>query len=160
MAYLKNSVIDYENRIVDNYSVEDYFTFDTKKVLDYVKTCTEDYFEWYQLENNDAIERVAHDLYGNADYWDILLLINGRDPLFGFVYDFDIVNLTSIQMVEKYDNDVYTTASLTDMHKQYMQQTYEKKLNDQNESNRLIKIVKPSRINEFLQKGYESGCFK
>jgi hypothetical protein len=159
MAQLKNSVIDFTNRQIENTIVEDYFTFDLKKILDHIASCTLDYFEWYQMDDDDKIERVALELYGNADYWDILLLINGKDALFDMPYNFDTLSSFADEKAKNYVASISALKTITPEHQAQMAEIYEEKFRKQNEENRLLRVVKPSRMQEFIQSAYESGCF-
>ena len=107
MAYLKNTLIDYDNRTLGDYSVEDYFSIDFTKVQEYIDSCPSNWFDWHRLENNVNLEKVALDIYDDPDYWDVLLVINQRNPLFEFPFDYDsIVNMTEYK-IENYVSDVY-----------------------------------------------------
>jgi hypothetical protein len=159
MAYLKNSVVDFTDRQVDTYIVEDYFTFDLKKILDHVASCTEDFFEYYQMQDDDKLERVALELYGNANYWDILLLINGKDALFDLPYNFDTLASFAEEKAKSYAVEVSELLTLSDAHVAQMQEIYEEKNRVRNEEMRIVRIVKPTRMQEFIQKAYEAGCF-
>lgn len=159
MAQLKNSIVDFTNRTLNGYSVEDYFTFDLKLILEHVKTCTDDFFEWYQIQDDDKLERIALELYGDADYWDILLIINGKDALLHMPYNFDTVAEFARNTAEDYVKHISTLTTLPDFHIEEMVTKYEEKFRKENDSYRLMRIVKPQRMQEFIQKAYEAGCF-
>lgn len=159
MAQLTNSVIDFQNRIIGSTSLEDYFTFNLKKILDYIETCTDDFFEWYLINDDDKLERIALELYGDANYWDILLIINGKDALFDMPYSFDTVSKLAEELANRYAAKISNLTKLPQVHIDQMQAIYEEKFRRENEENRPLRIVKPSRLQEFIQKAYESGCF-
>lgn len=159
MARLTNSVINFTDRIIETTQLEDYFTFDLKKVLQYVDTCTENYFDWYQIQDDDKLERISLELYGDPDYWDILLIINGKDALFDMPYSFDTVSKLGEELANRYASHISNFLDLPQSHVDYMATIYEEKYRRENENNRLLRIVKPSYMQEFIQKAYEHGCF-
>lgn len=159
MAYLKNSVMNFTNRQNNNYVLEDYFTFDLKAILDHVENCTEDYFEWYLMKDDDKLERIALELYNNADYWDILLIINGKDALFDLPYNFDTLSSFAEEKAHAYREEVSELLTLSDAHVEQMVAVYEEQFRKENEENRALRIVKPTRMQEFIQAAYDAGCF-
>jgi len=156
--HLKNTIVNYDRRTVGNYSVADYTSKNIGKMREYIKACDSSMFDWYHMTNNDKLERVALEIYGNPDYWDILLMINDRNPLFQFPFDFDTLTSLTTDKMSEYANDVYGTALKAAVYTE-MYSKYEKEAVDNNELYRLILIVKPPRIYEFLQDGYEQGYF-
>jgi hypothetical protein len=159
MAYLKTSVIDFTNRINENTSLEDYFTFDLKGVLEFVENYKDDHFDWYLMTDDDKLERIALELYGNANYWDILLLINGKDALFDMPYNFNTISELGSNLADKYAEHISTFLTLSDAHIAEMATIYEEKYRRENESNRLLKIVRPEYMQTFIQRAYEEGYF-
>lgn len=159
MAYLKNSTLDFTNRQIDDTILEDYFSFDTQKILSYIATCTEDFFDWYQMEDDDKLERIALSLYGNPNYWDILMIINDKDPLFDMPYNFNTVTDIASSKALFYANKISSFMTLPASHIEYLTSQYEEEEIALNEARRPLRIVKPTRMQEFIQKAYESGCF-
>jgi hypothetical protein len=169
MAYLRNSIIDFDQRVtkitdingsgaLKNYDLEDYQTLNLIKVFEYVESCNDNLFTWHQLQNNDKLEKVSLDLYNNPDYWDILLVINRRNPLIELPYDTDTLLEFAARKTENYINDVYGK-DISQETLEVLTATYEKKFIEDAEKFRVIRIVKPEKIHDFLQKGYEEGCF-
>lgn len=169
MAYLKNTLQTYERMAVsmtdiegsgttETYSITDYTSVDHTKVRTFVDSLTLDYFDWYQLQNNTNLEKLALDLYGNADYWDVFIIVNHRNPLFEFPYDYDtLVNMVENKITE-FTSKVYTKELSVEAYNALFENYKNEMVNDA-EKFRVIKIVKPTRIYEFLQKGYEAGLF-
>jgi hypothetical protein len=148
------------NRTIDTDEIQDYFSFDVKEVIRNIDSINSDYFDWYQLADDDKLERIALEIYGNADYWDILLLINGKDPLMGLPYNFDTLSAFADETVELYNSTVSTFSPLSESHKEYLKGIYEEKYRAENEANRVIRIVKPERLQEFIIMAYDLGYFK
>lgn len=157
-TYLTNSIIDYSNRTIDTYDLEDYFSINFKTIYEYVEQCDEDFFDWVQIQNNVTLEKLALDFYGNANYWDVLLVINQKNPLFEMPFDFDSLSTMAEDKIDSYIREIYNN----DIPVSIYNIMYEKYKNDLvllNEEYRIIRIVRPGRIQEFFQKGYEMGCF-
>lgn len=156
---MKNSILKFDDLTSDTYLHKDYTSFDYSKVYQYVLTCTEDFFDWYQVKNNDKMERISFELYKTTDYWDILVLINSLSPMFDIPYDFDVLYDTADEFVTRYKSDNPDT-NIPETHALYMHNEFERRFNEHNEEVRTIRIVKPSKIQEFFRKGRELGCFK
>ena len=159
MAYMQNSVLVYDSMTSDNYIHADYTSRDFTKLHSIITKWDQSIFEWYKVNDNDKMERISHQLYGTTDYWDILVLINDLDALFGMPYAYDILDASSVETVNKYIT-AKTRVIMPDAHVQYMHDEYEAMNNTENEKHRIIKIVKPSKLQDFLRKGRDAGLFK
>jgi hypothetical protein len=167
--YLTNTLQSYDRRGLpmddiegsgakEVYSVTDYTSVDHAKIREFVDSLSLNYFDWYQLQNNTNLEKLALDLYGNPDYWDIFIVVNHRNPLFEFPYDYDtLTNMVENKIAEYVDN-VYGGELSTESYNA-LYENYKNELVNDAEKFRIIKIVKPSKIYDFLQKGYEQGLF-
>lgn len=155
--YLKNTILNYDRKTVDGYSVSDYLSKNIPDTLEYIDSLDSSFFSWHQVQNNDSIERIAHELYGNADYWDILLLVNHKNPLTQMPYHYDAIYETAESEVQTYIDDVY--GDLPQGEHNILLEAISKELTVENEEFRIMKIVAPSKINTFLQKGFEDGYF-
>jgi hypothetical protein len=159
MPYLKNSIINFDNRENTKYNFEDYFSIDFNKVSDYINSCPKDWFDWYQLQDNSKLEKVSLDIYGDADYWDILLVINKKLALFEMPYDYDaVMNMVDYKIAE-YVKEVYKKDIPVNAYNAMLKKLKEKYIAE-NETYRVIKIVRPSKMQAFIQGGYEAGLFK
>lgn len=163
MAYLKNSIVDFTNRQIEQYIIEDYFTFDTRKVSEFIASCDADkrreYFDWYQVQDDDKLERIAYELYKNEDYWDILLVINARDPLYDMPFNFNTLAEFGEQKAIRYAEKINNQYDLPQEHIDYMQAVYQNEYEEQNEALRPLRIVKPEKLQEFIREAYDNGCF-
>lgn len=157
-GYLTGTLINFTRRTVDGYSVPDYNTRNFTEIKNFINNLPSDVFDYYMVQNNDNIERIALELYNNPDLWDVLLLINNRDPLSFSPFDFDTVVNLSEDKVQEYEANVYNI-SVPQKEREIMYTQYEKTRVQENESDRIIKIIKPNRIGAFLQSGHELGLF-
>lgn len=168
-TYLSNTLLKFDNleaetfdigglTITETYSVKDYTSLNFKEINDFINAMDQTMFDYYQLQNNTNLEKLALDIYGNPDYWDIILIINHKNPLFEMPYDFDTIDLFIETKIASYETDInknpLSTIAYNNMYKKYSEDRIEL-----NELWRLIKIVKPARLQEFLQRGYEEGVF-
>lgn len=149
---MKNSTINYDTRTLDgevtSYQIKDY-TSKSYDLTDMLEIYDTKYIDYYILANNEKIEELSYRLYNSASYWDILLLINFRDPLFGLVYDQDNVISNATNKVTTYVDQA--TVPIIDP---YLSQLINEQIDIntfENESLRTIKIIRPSMINEFMR---------
>lgn len=156
----QEDILDIEGEaILETYVLPDYRSFDILGIYEYIDSLPEETFMWYQLEDDTKLEKVALDLYGNSDYWDILMLINQKDPLFHMPYNYDtLVNSAEIK-AQNYIDEIYGN-TITNVAYNALVETYKKKFIKENEIFRYIRIIKPSQIYKFLQDGFEKGYFK
>jgi len=122
-----------------------------------VQNDTDLLYDWYQINDNSTLEQVSQILYNNASFWDILLIINHKNALFDMPYEYDQLVASVETQIQNYITQFRNGNSLS-------QSTYDAMYNkllsdslDNNEQFRVIKIVKPSKINVFIQKCYELG---
>jgi|SaaInl8_200m_RNA_FD_contig_21_2030988_length_1509_multi_5_in_0_out_0_2 hypothetical protein len=159
MNYLTNTVINYKKVTIDNKEIEDYTSIYFGNMKKYVSECDGDFFDWHFSVDDDKMERISYELYGSEHYWDILVLINSRDPLFDMPYNGDTVLSMSEDKTEEYRSGVFKN-SFTTEHTAYMTEEYNKIISERNESFRALRIVKPNKFQEFMKEAYAVGCFK
>jgi hypothetical protein len=85
-------------------------------------------------------------------------VINHRNPLFELPYDYDTITSMVENKVADYASKVYGD-ELSARSYDALVENYKTQMVKEAEVFRVIKIVKPSKIYEFLQKGYEQGLF-
>lgn len=109
----------------------------------------EDMLTIYQMQNNDKLERISYELYGTTDYWDILLMLNDKNPLFETAFDEDLIQQATADTINYYRNYIYF-GSLVQSRVDQLVEEYLDRNHDENEKNRYIYVIKPSRINDFI----------
>jgi len=157
-GFLTNTITNYTRREIDGYAISDYKTIDLTVVYDYMQKLPADTFDWYQVQDDDKWERISLELYQNANYWDILLVLNQRDTLTGLPFRYDIVAQLAEDSIVEYQSLVYHTPLPTAEH-DAMLGYIEPIAVEKNEATRVIKIINPSSMNRFLQDGYDLGIF-
>lgn len=152
---MKNTILDFdyeEIELTDEWTadVSDYFSKDIS-IWDLWEN-VQDYIQTYKIQNNDKLERISYELYGTTDYWDILALLNQRDPLFQMPYDYTTLYENASNYLNQYIYYIYSHAPLNDTER--IQELLDEFINDfdeVNETNRYIYIIKPSKIGEFIK---------
>ena len=107
------------------------------------------------LADNTKIETVSNDLYGTPDYWDLILGINNRSPLFDMAYDQDIIEADVAESLIEFQQYSILSTSLLALVESKLRADIEEK----NENNRLIRVIRPERLKDFLRlmrsRGYD-----
>jgi len=141
---MKNSVLVYDKEELNEFIVSDYFSKDIN-VFD-IFTELEPYLELYKMMNDDKLERLSNELYGTSDYWDILLMINDRNPLFEMPFNYDIILNESEALMDLYANTIYSHPPLTTGRFQSLLDDIILNNDTMNETFRFIYIIRPEFI--------------
>jgi len=149
---MKNTIVKFETEELEEFIVPNYFSKNIH-ITDLLDTLNIDtYFSYYQMTNNDKLERISYELYGTPDYWDILFLLNKRDPLFDIPFDYDTVYNSSTSFIDTYINYIYSNAPLSSIKRSTeLQEEFLNMFIEQNEIYRVIRVVRPSKIGEFIK---------
>jgi len=158
MALLKSTLTNYKRNTFGQYNVCEYTSIDINAVTKYITTLPADMYTWYHAQDNDRFERISLELYGNPDYWDALLILNRRPTLFGLPFDYDTVLTRSNDYVLEYELFVYGQSIPAKPRTEMINKINSDSIS-LNESYRTLKVIKPSRMNKFLQDGYDLGLF-
>lgn len=151
---MKNTILDFEEKIEGTYNnttyiAKDYTSkyFKQIKLLNILNDLT--YIDYYELTDNQTIEQVSYILYDTPDYWDILVLINNIDPLFGMTYEFDVISDATDEQLDKYYKSF--SEEILQETKDRLKNIFLKKNLEINENNRRIKVIRPDMITEFIK---------
>lgn len=148
-VFMKNSLIKGSYIESDKYSYVDYTEKKYVGVLDLPEVNSTEYIEYYQLADNEKIEYISFKLYSNENYWDLLLYINGMSPLFDSPYDFNVLSDNSNSLVDDYISR--TGVRINETNKQNLIDSLINKNSSKNELHRTIKVIKPSKLQDFLK---------
>ena len=170
--YFTNSIINFdEAEYTDDLGVSnidgakttliarDYHSVDFCKITEFLDACPSEWFKWTKIYNNTTLEKLSQDLYDSPNYWDVLLVVNRRMPLFEFPYDYDIVELIVDDMLDKYLNNVYKREMST-ASQERLREVFLKRVTEDNEVSRYIRYVIPQNLYDFILAGREYGFFK
>ena len=150
-----NTLLTYDLEELDEFIVSDY----TSKKVDIYNLFQEmkdngtlaDFLEVYRISDDDKLERISYSIYGTADYWDILLQINDRNPLFQMPYNLDTTFDIAESMWNNYSDNIYFQSPLDSNLLQSLIDEEIERLKEKNEFYRFIYIIKTSKMNEFLK---------
>ena len=120
-----------------------------QKIKNVISSMNEAWFSYVLVPQNSTLEKVSYDLYESKDYWDILLLVNERMPLFDMYYDYDIISEAGETTLQEYENKVYRKKILSDVRERLrvkMQENYEA----ENENLKIIKYIKKNYLYDFI----------
>ena len=169
MRYYKNKILNFEHKYVDDeqgltqkegkeklLKISNYKSLNILKIKQFIKDCPSEWFAYVKVLNNTNVEKLAYDIYGSADFWDLLVLINDRSPLFEMPYDFDVIERMTEKMVSNYEKYVYKKP-LPEEAKERLRNKLASKISDNNENLRIIKYIKPTYVYEFLNELNKNG---
>lgn len=166
---MKNSVFIFNNELVSSQGMLDadrtgslgipiYDGIKLKRIKEVLQNLDRDrYFGILHLSNNICLDKISYQIYKSPDYWDILLLVNDIDPLFGMPYDYDIVSESTTAALETYEKKIYRR-KLPDKDRVRLQAAIAGIDAEKNEVHRKIYYVYPERIYEVRQILYEQGA--
>ena len=146
---MKNTVQVYNTEELDEFIVSDYFS---KKitVFDLIPDI-QDYLTIYKIEDNDKLEKISFDLYKTTDYWDILLMLNDRNPLFEMPYDTNTLTTAYETLKDKYCNNIYVNQPMSLVTKTRFSNELLTLFNNMNESYRYLYVIEPTRMGDFIK---------
>ena len=152
---MTNSILNYTNEELDEFIVPDYFS----KKIDIYTVLQEfseagtlgEYVVSYRMSDDDKLERISYDIYGTPIYWDLLLQINDKVPLFEMPYSLDTIIASSEEYWNNYSNLLYFQAPLNSGVLQALIDEEIEKMKEINEIYRIIYIIKPTKLQEFLK---------
>jgi len=152
---MTNTILNYEYEELDEFIVPDYFSkkIDLYNILQEFsnKGVLGEYVVTYRIADDDKLERISYDLYGTVAYWDLILQINDKNPLFEMPYSLDTIIDSSEEYWTNYSNLLYFQAPLCDAHLNRLINDEIEKMKEQNEIYRIIYLIKPSKMQEFLK---------
>lgn len=144
--------MNYEYEELDEFIVSDYFSKEIRISDLVIDNDLSDYITYYELTDNDKIERISYELYGTPNYWDILILLNSKSPFFDMSFDFDVVYDNSTNFLETYTNIIYSHAILNSVERvTALREEFLNNFIEQNEANRRIVIIKPTKMGDFIK---------
>ena len=148
---MKNEFYNFDTKDYDGYIVRD-FAFQTKSsnILDLSESYDTAYVMYIQFEENQTFEMVSYILYGTTDYWDLLVALNDKNPLYDLFFSDDIIVNYGETMTALYEERVSeqqlptsTRNMLLDRYKNYGYSI--------NDENKIIKIIKPLVLGDYLK---------
>lgn len=152
---MTNTILDYTLEELDEFIVPDYFSrkIDLYNLIqEFSEAGTLEYYlATYKIADDDKLERISYDIYGTTNYWDLLLQLNDKNPLFEMPYSLDTVIDSSEEYWNNYSNLLYFQAPLNDIVLQTLIDEEIEKMKEQNEKYRFLYIIKTTKMQEFLK---------
>jgi len=146
---MKNTILNFDKRNLTEFIVSDYTSRNFRPILDLPELQDKTWIDYIVLDDDQKIEQISQTLYGSPDYWDVLMLINGRDPLFDMVYNSDVLSDIAKEIINKFASE-YSG--------RYKQETFDdlikaktKQIEARNEELRTMKIIRPEKIHDFIK---------
>lgn len=176
MSQLQNTIYNFPKEIQGSYNVAQFSRNFIFKIKDLPEVQDPDYFYYYDLEENETLELLAYKLYNNENYWDIILAINGSDPLFDLYFSFEAVADFAKDKVAQFEANPYNRKlpleSDIQSNGQTVKENYPNFIQDYlknlwnaeflatNDSRRTIKVIKPYRMQDFMRVLRDNGFAK
>lgn len=166
-SFLKNTLLNFDHINIDDVTnitasknettlnvtpslkIQFYDRNKIQRIKDVISSMNEAWFSYALVPQNATLDKISYDLYESKDYWDILLLVNERMPIFDMYYDYDIISEAGETALQEYENKVYRKKILSDVRERLrvkMQENYEA----ENENLKIIKYIKKDYIFDFI----------
>ncbi len=155
---MKNLILTYEQVEISN--DKDVFIIDNfteKKIIPNEILNQVEFYEFIEIPDNQKIEYISYDLYGDSKYWDVILILNElQDPLelpksHSFVVD------EAKRRADEYMR--YYKIKDSDIYNKVYNSYYQEEL-DKNEKYRMVKVVKQSEIISFEKSIRRAGVVR
>ena len=127
------------------YVYKDYTSVDYSDIFKWDEVKSDAWTYIYLLDDNVKIETVSFELYGTPDYWDLLLGINNRNPIFEMPYD--IVEDELAYELEKFKTYSADSTELLEIVETKLRESIETK----NDTLKELRVIRPERLQDFLR---------
>ena len=131
-------------------NISDYTELNVKKILQIPESNSTDYLDIYSLSDDETIENVSYKLYGDEKYWDLLLILNSKDPLFDMCYSINTLQEESFKLVKDYEVNIYRSALPQERFLELQGEIFTD-LYIKNEYNRKLKIIKTGKLADYIR---------
>lgn len=152
---MKNTLISYNTESIKTkqktIEVRDYFS---KEV--YIADLKDDpeikdLLRVIRVQDDDTFEKISYRLYNSSNYWDIILLLNNRDPLFDTAYNFDVLEKYSEDRLQDIVNDYAKKENpLDEEYQAVLKDKYLDEAMQENEKMRILSVPRPEQINSLI----------
>lgn len=142
---MKNYILDFKEVEVEHFV---FHNFTEPRFVPSALAAKTEYYTYVEVDDNKKIEYISYDLYGTSEYWDIVLSLNNmRDPL-ALPKSLDFI----INKVKRNIDEYIKYYKITDPN--VREERYTIELEEQqklNEKFRMVKVVKPEKLVDFLR---------
>ena len=154
---MKN-ILDFGSFDIDvaykTFKVTNYNSVDLTQVKKMLDGLDKDYFVWLKVNEGDKIEKVLFDYYKTSDYYDLILLVNSREMVFGMPYSYDVV-LNAVDVdIQNYEYKVFGSLkeSLSEKSKSRLVEKIDDQYTSDNKQFLYLKVIKNEHINYVKRK--------
>ena len=154
---MKN-ILDFGSFDIDvaykTFKVTNYNSVDLVQVKKMLDELDKDYFVWLKVNEGDKIEKVLFDYYKTSDYYDLILLVNSREMVFGMPYSYDVV-LNAVDVdIQNYEYKVFGNLkeSLSEKSKSRLVEKIDSQYTSDNKQFLYLKVIKNEHINYVKRK--------
>ena len=165
--YLKNTLLNFDTINIDDVTnvtvsktenslnvtptlnIQFYDRNKIQKIKDVISTMNDAWFSYVLVPQNSTLEKISYDLYESKDYWDILLLVNERMPIFDMYCDYDIISEAGETALKEYEEKIYRKKILSEVRERLrlkMQENYEA----ENENLKIVKYIQKNYLYDFI----------
>ena len=166
-SYLKNTLLNFDHINIDDVEnittsknestlnvtpsldISFYDRIKIQKIKDVISSMNEAWFSYVIVPQNTTLEKISYDLYDSKDYWDILLHVNERMPIFDMYCDYDIISEAGETALKEYEEKIYRKKILSEVRERLrlkMQENYEA----ENENLKIVKYIQKNYIYDFI----------
>lgn len=134
----------------NSYEVFNYNSINLSEIKVYLNSLDKNYFVWLKLNEGDTIEKVLHDYYANEDLYDLILLLNDRDMLFGMPYSYDVILNAINNDIQNYEYKVFGNIKngLSEIATSKLKEKLDNEYSENNQKYLYLKVIKLDYINE------------
>lgn len=134
----------------NSYEVFNYNSINLSEIKVYLNSLDKNYFVWLKLNEGDTIEKVLHDYYANEDLYDLILLLNDRDMLFGMPYSYDVILNAINNDIQNYEYKVFGNIKngLSEIAISKLKEKLDNEYSENNQKYLYLKVIKLDYINE------------
>lgn len=154
---MKNTVLKFKSENIGDVKVRDYFSKNVR--IDNITTIYPELMKYFKMGNivdNGTAEGVTNELYSNVNLWDLILLINNLDPLFGMPYDIDALTSAADRKMERY-LEKNPKINISEERESEIYEEFFEEIREQNEKNRAFNLIDPKYLSTVITKLRQEG---
>lgn len=178
--FMENSLLEFDDRLevedVSNivttditgkntlgYSIAEVDRTKIAKIKDFIDKIDDSWIKEMRIANNTTFEKVSYDLYQTPKYWDLLMLLNLRMPLWDMPYDYDVVSEAGDTAIKEFETEVYgkkvTEKVMWDgvSTRDRIKNAYQDAATKQNNEFSVVKYVTNTHLYDMINLMYEEG---
>lgn len=154
-VYKPNCYFRIPTKASNDIAVSDYRSINMENLRNVINSFPPEYFSYIDISPDVNMEKIALDIYDNADYQDLLYVINDRCPIVDIPYDYDVLVEQTHRRVQDYQKKIRKTLSEKDYKRLY--DKYEDEILKENNAKLELKYIKPEFLYEVVSYAYSLG---